>query len=223
VEACGGTHLRSTSEVGLVKILSTERVQDGVERLVFAAGPHALAEVQRMERTLLDVAHLLGAPIEKVREAAINTMETIKRLRHDREIQQQIIETIPYPKLKRKKDLKGEFFVYNPENLDEVNLFHYSYKGGADYLIKVGNDLVKLDPKVVAVMFSEKERRVVVKAGKNAVTKGIHAGKLTSELAKIIGGGGGGNTYFGQGGGGDPKKFQKAVERIRKAVKAQLA
>ena len=36
VEACGGTHLRSTGELGLIKILRTERIQDGVERITFA-------------------------------------------------------------------------------------------------------------------------------------------------------------------------------------------
>jgi len=78
VEACGGTHLANTSEAGLIRIVNTERVQDGVERLVYAVGPHALAEVQRREAILADTAELLGAPMEKVKESVANNLEAIR-------------------------------------------------------------------------------------------------------------------------------------------------
>ncbi len=52
--------------------------------------------------------------------------------------------------------------------------------------------------------------------------KGVHAGRLTTELGKLIGGGGGGAPYFGQGGGGDPDKFIEAKARILEAVRLQL-
>ena len=51
-EACGGTHCARTGEVGLIKILRAERIQDGVERLVFAVGEHALRAVQEQEKAL---------------------------------------------------------------------------------------------------------------------------------------------------------------------------
>ncbi len=212
VEACGGTHLRSTSEVGLVKILSTERVQDGVERLIFAAGPHALSEVQRRERILSDVADLLGAPLEKVREAASNTVETVKRLRHDLE-DLQLVASIQ----------RAEALLREAAEVDGVRLIVYSDRMSADFLIEVGNTLSRSEDDVVAVMFSETEARLVVKAGEGAVARGIHSGDLASEVAKAIGGGGGGSPYFAQGGGGDPGKFERSAKRIREAVKAQLA
>ena len=211
VEACGGTHLQSTSEAGLVKILSTERVQDGVERLIFAAGPHALAEVQRRERILLDVAQLLGAPLEKAREAASNTVETVKRLRHELEDLRQVASR-----------QKAEALLRAADKVDGVKLVVYSDRVGADFLIEVGNALSNLEADVAAVMFSETEVRVVVKAGEGAVAQGVHAGRLASEVAGAIGGGGGGDPHFGQGGGGDPEKFQEAVEQIRAAVEDQL-
>ena len=211
VEACGGTHLRNTSELGLVKILSTERVQDGVERLIFAAGPHALTEVQRRERTLLDVAEMLGAPLEKVREAASNTVETVKRLRHELEDLRQVAS--------RKR---AEALLDAAAYVEGVKLVIYSDRVGADFLIEVGNALANMATDFLAVMFSETEVRVVVKAGEGAVARGIHAGRLASEVARSIGGGGGGDPDFGQGGGGNPEKFKEAAEVIREAVKVQL-
>jgi len=210
-EACGGTHVRSTSEVGLVKILNTERVQDGVERLVFAAGPHALAEVQGKERALLDVANLLGAPLDKVREAASNIVENMKRLRHE-------LEDLRLFASRQ----KAEALLGAAAEVDGVKLVFYSDKVGTDFLIEVGNALAQLETEVVAVMFSETEVRLVVKAGEGAIARGVHAGKLASEVASAIGGGGGGDPRFGQGGGGDPKKFREAVEQVRTAVEDQL-
>ncbi|MCI4360278.1 MAG: hypothetical protein L3J91_01095, partial [Thermoplasmata archaeon] len=68
VEACGGTHCTHTSEVGLVTILGTERIQDGIVRLSYAAGERAL-DVHEMNRTLLyDAGRRLGVPPEKVLE-----------------------------------------------------------------------------------------------------------------------------------------------------------
>src|SRR3990170_2531636 len=52
VEACAGTHLKNTGEVGFVKIVYTERVQDGVERLGYAVGLEGLKAVQHQELIL---------------------------------------------------------------------------------------------------------------------------------------------------------------------------
>ena len=210
VEACGGTHLRSTSEVGLVKILSTERVQDGVERLVFAAGPHALAEVQRRERALLDIAELLGAPLEMVREAASNTVETVKKLRHERDNYRQIAS------LKKAEDLLKLAFEKNGWKrivtwVDEK----------PDFIIEMATAIAQREEDVVTVIRSGIEPRVVVTASEAARLHGSHAGKLAEEVAKIIGGGGGGEPHFGQGGGGDLETFKKEKNRILKKIEEQ--
>ncbi|ERH12162.1 MAG: alanine--tRNA ligase/alanyl-tRNA synthetase, partial [halophilic archaeon J07HB67] len=59
VQACGGTHVARTGDLGAVKLLDTEPVQDGVERLVFAAGDAALTATHREENALYDAATVL--------------------------------------------------------------------------------------------------------------------------------------------------------------------
>src|SRR3990172_5736708 len=66
VEACAGTHLKSTGEIGFIKIVYTERIQDGVERLVYSVGLEALKAVQRQELMLWRVSETLNAPVEKL-------------------------------------------------------------------------------------------------------------------------------------------------------------
>src|SRR3990172_7837621 len=66
VEACAGTHLKSTGEIGFIKIVYTERIQDGVERLGYSVGLEALKAVQRQELMLWRVSETLNAPVEKL-------------------------------------------------------------------------------------------------------------------------------------------------------------
>jgi len=212
VEACGGTHLLSTSEAGLLKILNTERVQDGVERLVFATGPQALAEVQSRELALIEVAELLGSPLEKVRDAASNAVETLKELRHKVDILRQTASRLMADNL-LKKAVKSKNVDIIVESLSEDSAF----------LIEVGNALTQQEEsQVVVVMHSEVEPRLVVMSSRAAVASGLDAGELASEIANIIGGGGGGEPHFGQGGGGDVNKFKEERNQIIKAVERQL-
>jgi len=59
VQACAGTHLGRTGDIGVIKLLSTERVQDGVERLTFAAGDAAVEATHRVEDALYAAADAL--------------------------------------------------------------------------------------------------------------------------------------------------------------------
>ena len=63
----------------------------------------------------------------------------------------------------------------------------------------------------------------VAMATKDAVTKGIHSGKLVGEVAKIAGGGGGGRPDMAQAGGKDPSKIGDSLKAVEKLIKNQLA
>src|SRR5207247_8532586 len=52
VEACGGTHVKKTGELGLIKITKAERIQDGVVRLEFVSGEAALRYTQNQDRKI---------------------------------------------------------------------------------------------------------------------------------------------------------------------------
>lgn len=211
VEACGGTHLSNTSEAGLIKIVATERVQDGVERITFSVGPYALEEVQRREALLQDAAELLGSPVDKIKESIANSLASVKQLRDQ-------LEAL---RLAASRE-KAAQLLREAEEVKGVKLVVYSDKAATDYLIEVGNALSEASGLFVAAMFSETEGRIAVKVGDGALKRGVHAGRLVQEIAKVIGGGGGGQPYFAQGGGGDPGKFKASRKSIRDAVAAQL-
>jgi alanyl-tRNA synthetase len=68
IEACGGTHIGQTGEIGLIKIIKAERIQDGIVRLEFVAGEAALNYIQKQENQLTVIAQSLGSSREKVVE-----------------------------------------------------------------------------------------------------------------------------------------------------------
>ena len=78
VEACGGTHCTRTGEVGLVKVLSTERIQDGMLRLNFAAGDRALGVLQERQSLLDEAARKLAAPVDGIPQALDKLLERVK-------------------------------------------------------------------------------------------------------------------------------------------------
>lgn len=66
VEGCGGTHVRKTGEIGFIKILKEERIQDGVSRITFTSGFGALEHVHHMEDNLLKAGEILRVEPDKL-------------------------------------------------------------------------------------------------------------------------------------------------------------
>jgi alanyl-tRNA synthetase len=93
VEACGGTHCSSTGELGVVKILSTERIQDGIVRLNFVAGESAIGHIQKMDDAIEAVSLLTGSSLDTV----VKTVEKNLEEKRDQnkalgEAQSQVVE-----------------------------------------------------------------------------------------------------------------------------------
>ncbi len=85
VEACGGTHVSSTGEIGFLKILRTERIQDGVSRIIYSAGQSALEKVQELEELLYEAAQRLNSPVDAVPEKIAALQDAWKRERREKE------------------------------------------------------------------------------------------------------------------------------------------
>ena len=66
IEACAGTHCRNTGEVGMIKIIRVEHIQDGIERIVFAAGVAAIYYMQHLEGLVTSSAAVLSVQDENL-------------------------------------------------------------------------------------------------------------------------------------------------------------
>jgi len=81
VEACGGTHCTHTSEVGFVTLLGTERIQDGIVRLSYAAGERALDVVEERTEALKAVARKLGVAVDQVPDGVDRLLSEVEAAR----------------------------------------------------------------------------------------------------------------------------------------------
>jgi alanyl-tRNA synthetase len=214
VEACGGTHCTRTGQVGTLKILRTERIQDGVERIIFAAGTQALRAFEEEERKLREISSVVEAPVEKV----------------DKYVQTLVAERARLAK--RLEEISSEWalkesqrLAATPRTVGPVKLFVARYDTGEENdLILLNNRLIENEPSAVTILLLVKDSaRVFVGAGKKAIEQGIHAGNLARTLASVVGGGGGGKDYFGQGGGTKLNAADELINRSEQAVRQMLA
>src|SRR5207245_3548185 len=81
VEACGGTHVARTSDVALIKILRSTRIQDGVVRLEYTAGKAAFEAVRKQSEEVKRVAEVFGVPPDQLVPTAERIVSEWKELR----------------------------------------------------------------------------------------------------------------------------------------------
>ena len=195
IEACGGTHVGKTGEIGIIKITKAERIQDGVVRLEFVAGEPAINYIQKQENQITTIAQSLGSSKENIVESfqkSIDEAEAVKKKIKT------ILRKIALPIANSISDEAKQL------SLDGIK-FYSIYDGELDddYYIAIGEKCIEIDPSLIYVALMSKSHgvRVVVFVGEKARKK-IKAGVIAKQLAAQLGGSGGGDDRFGQGGGG---------------------
>jgi len=220
VEACAGTHLKSTGEIGFIKIRYTERVQDGVERLVYSVGLQALKFVQAQEQLLWNVSGMLNAPLEKLDKTA---EKLVKELKDANSEKRKLLKEIAA----KESVAAGEANSLETQvDIDGVKLLKRDFQEvtDANRMVQTASEIIKRNDSVVTLFYGAdaSTAKIVVMAGEAAVAKGVNANEIVRQTAPIFGGGGGGRPNFAQGGGTQPEKLQDAVKAAEEIMKKQL-
>jgi alanyl-tRNA synthetase len=212
IEACAGTHCTFTGQVGPIKILKTERIQDGVERIEYAAGEAAVVAFQARDK-------LLRSSAETLRVATEQLPSTIERF---------FTEWKEFKKenTRLKKELaesRVNHLIENAEHLKEIRLINSRVDGAdADELTRMAGELASSDD-IVALLISDHEGvKIAAAAGDSAVSKGINVGNIVHEIANLTGGGGGGKPSMARGGGKDSSKIEEGLALGHRMVEDQL-
>ncbi len=208
IEACGGTHVKKTKDVDLIKITKTKRIQDGVVRLEFVSGETAKEYVKE---------HQANQEKLKAEQAAKEERDKIRdqKKAEAREKIPVLLEQIStsqagsatFDEIEVKTTDSGRFCFTSSEQYDEF--FHLNF----------GKKLAKQDPKSVycGVFESGPTIRAIVYSGEEvSITK--NAGTIAKEISGILGGSGGGNAKFAQGGGKDTSKKDEAISKAKSMV-----
>ena len=197
VECCGGTHVVGTNEIGPIKILRSERIQDGLERIEFAAGMAAIRQMQQKEDLLKEAAETFSVQQDEVPRAAKRFFDEWKQLRKENE---QLKE--------RLAELESKSFEPQLSAEVEGNPVAVAVKGvDAGTLRSLAQEYAKQAGKAVAVV-NPQGQFVVAGAGAVPIAKKLAQGKA------------GGKPELAQGvipdfGASDEKQ---AVEKLRKIL-----
>jgi alanyl-tRNA synthetase len=220
VEACAGTHLKSTGEIGYVKILHTERVQDGVERLVYAVGMQAVKAMQKQETLLQMVADTLNAPLEKLDKTAEKLVKELKEANTEKK---KLLKELT---AKESQVAGTSSALESQEDIDGVKLLKRDFQDATDVdrMVQTATEIIKRNEAAITLFYSAdaKSAKIMVMAGTAAVAKGANAVNVVKLAAPIFGGGGGGRPNFAQGGGTKPDKLPDAVKAAEEAIRKQI-
>ncbi len=203
-ELCGGTHVATTGEIGLIKIVAEMAIAAGTRRLEAVAGQAALDFVAHEETALKAVNARLNAGAhdvaQKLEQVLVHQKELEQKLKVFEAKASAALATELAGTAITRDGLKWVSAVVVTDSTETLRSL------GSQVLNKIGDGVVQLganfDGKVSLVAFSSPA----------AVKAGIQAGKLISGLTAKLGGKGGGKPDFAMGGGGDAAKLPEVLK-----------
>jgi alanyl-tRNA synthetase len=220
IEACGGTHVFNTGEIGLVKILKTERIQDGVVRLEFVSGQNALKYIQKQEDQIQFIVNSLGTSKEKVIDSFSKNMDDLDK---SKKKIKSIIKSIS--KVYSQHILSNSATIKSETNKGKFVKLYYVIEDELDeeFHLIVGKNAVDIDPELiyVSIVDNKNSARVIVYCGKTSSSI-INAGDLAKSASLILNGSGGGSKNFGQGGGKSIEKLKEIKPTMENIVAAKI-
>jgi alanyl-tRNA synthetase len=211
-ELCGGTHVPETGVIGTFLILSEGSVASGVRRVEAVTGRGALAFIHTRLTAVKRAGELLGAPPERLGErleALIDEKEALlgEMARLKAKVAAQLVSQANESRI-------GEYVV-RTQLIPEAD---------AATLRSQVDPFTKGNTRGVAVFGSDNgnQATIVTAVSPDLVSRGVHAGELAKELARILGGGGGGKPTLGQAGGKDPARLPEALQAAIRWIESRL-
>ena len=211
-ELCGGTHVHSSAELGVVKLLSESSIGAGVRRVEALVGADAFSYLAREHILLNSLTEIIkGARVEELPERISDLLGKMKTLEKELATFKSAQALASVNDLAKKFEEIGKFKVLISQVADGIS---------GDDLRVMTLDLRNRDANAVVGLLSVVESRVVlaVAATPDAIASGIKAGALVKSGSAILGGGGGGKDDFAQGGGSDASKIDSAISELKAAI-----
>jgi len=191
-ELCGGTHVRSTAEIGPFAILSEASVGSGTRRIEAVTSGEAWAVLHGRSRELED----LRTELEQVRRE-------VKKPKNAQVL----------------ADVEPEIVVLDGNNVIVMEIESMSGDALLDLSDRLKQ---RSAPAVVVLGSREDGTVHLVANFDDSVSKRVSAGDIVKEIAPIVGGGGGGRPTMARAGGKDPEKLPEALARARELIAAAL-
>lgn len=209
IEFCGGTHVPATGHIGMVKIISESSVAAGIRRIEAITG-----------ETLEDNLHKMQELVKEI-HALFNNVPNLKAT-----IAKSIAENA---------ELKKEIEEYAKEKAITIKdklLTEIKEKNGTRYISTILPMSATMVKDIAFMLRAEQPQNLLVVIGSihndkpqltisataDLVERGINAGKLVGQAAKLMSGGGGGQPHFATAGGKDPNGLKAAIDKVLEQI-----
>jgi len=210
-ELCGGTHVTSTGEIGLVRVVAEESVSAGTRRITAVTGARALDRFRQAEDTLAEAAGALKVPVPELPHRLGAVVKELRELKKAKPAA--AATTSPDELLAGAVDVGGTRVVVAEARGSDAGAMRQCI----DHLRR------KASP--IAVLLGAVEAdKVTLVAGisRELEARGLSAGVWIRDAATIVGGKGGGRPDLAQAGGKLVDKLPDALEAARKAIETLL-
>ena len=204
IQACAGTHVRSSGEIGAIKVLRVEHIQDGIERIEFSAGRAAIAAMQQTEGILESAAAELRIQPE-------NLPSTVQRFFREWKDRGKEIERL------RKKLVELELAQIEFESIGSTRVVIRELDVDPSQLAALARKLTK-GSGVALLVSSAESLHMVLASG----SPRVNAEKVLKELSDSIGGKGGGNASMAHAISTDAARGEEALAAGRRLIASAL-
>ncbi|MCP4419753.1 MAG: alanine--tRNA ligase, partial [Chloroflexi bacterium] len=213
-ELCGGLHVAETNDIGLFRFTSEGAVSAGVRRVEAVTGRGARELIAERLNLLDRLSAQLNTPISDLEER-------LATLQSEQKAAQKRIEQVQ----QRLAAMQFDSVMAQTQDVAGVKVLTAQVEGvQVDGLRRMADrfrDNVKSGTAVIATV--NKGKPIIIAAvTKDLIPRGIKAGDIVREVAKIVGGGGGGRPDMAQAGGKNPDKLPEALAIVPKLIEASL-
>ena len=214
-ELCGGCHVKATGQIGQFRIVSEEGIAAGIRRVVAVTGKQAELMAQEQGRVARALRQLLNVPEAQIPEMAEKLAEEKRQL--EKEVQS----------LRSKAALEGiSELVAQAEEVEGVSVLAREIEAdSADTLRNIGHSVreqISSGIAWLATTMDEKSTLLCV-VSDDLIQRGIKAGDMVNEVAKLADGRGGGKPNMAQAGIKAPEKLPSALAAATEIVREKLA
>ena len=213
-EVCGGTHVHATGEVGTLVVLGESSIGGGMRRIEAMTGRAAEELFVQQSATLEAISRKLQAPVAELEarlDAYMADTDVLRRRLADAE--RAGLRSEAESLIGRTRDIDGVKLVAGVTSAHNVE----AMREMGDFLKQ------KLESVAIALgAVIDGSPMIVTMVTPDLVGRGLHAGNIARDAAKLMGGGGGGRPETAQAGGRQPERLGAALDSVANLVRAGL-
>ena len=210
VQACGGTHHDELGRIGQIRVVRSNAVQDGVERLHIVAGQAAMDYARNQESLLRTASDVFQVPVEDLPSTANRFFSEWKE-------QRKRIENLEAEIVRLRTSGGGDDLI----EIDGIRVVIMEVDGDLKQMTKMLKELTLDESKPTLAVLGSREnggKLMIATTEGTAASDRFNAVEILRSISSHIKGGGGGRPTFAQGGGSNPDGLPAALEAAKKLI-----